>query len=288
MGKIISIMNRKGGVGKTTTAVALADTLVSEFEAKVIVVDLDPQASASIALAGRERFLKRSENEHNVCGLLKASLVDPLSDIAPYMIGQVNPMLHRDHVDLAVITNSEALWNLELDMAHAKRSHDLQDALARRLHELKERYQYIIVDSPPGQSRTAETALRESDIVICPTVPDRVSAWGLDSFASYIAKFMNLTDKPIYFVVTRYQTKLTEHQQVLGELQQRPRDRISLLESRVAGRNPVPILVYENTKFVRRLGVQKPTTHRRLYGDRSATQLIEVVQAIRRELGEDA
>ena len=62
-GKIVAAVNRKGGVGKTTLVIAIADTIVSEFKSSVVVVDADPQASASIALIGTGQTLKRSETQ---------------------------------------------------------------------------------------------------------------------------------------------------------------------------------------------------------------------------------
>ena len=54
MGKVISFINLKGGVGKTTTTVALAEFLTYEFKKKVLVVDLDPQTNATILLINQD------------------------------------------------------------------------------------------------------------------------------------------------------------------------------------------------------------------------------------------
>ena len=56
MTKIISIINLKGGVGKTTTTVQLAECLVSEFKKRVLVIDLDPQTNATIAMIGEDKW----------------------------------------------------------------------------------------------------------------------------------------------------------------------------------------------------------------------------------------
>jgi chromosome partitioning protein len=56
MVKVISIINLKGGVAKTTTTVQLAECLASEFSKRVLVIDLDPQTNATVALIGEERW----------------------------------------------------------------------------------------------------------------------------------------------------------------------------------------------------------------------------------------
>lgn len=62
MAHVISTINLKGGVGKTTTTVALAETLSSEFRKRVLVIDLDPQTNATTMLIG-EKSVGRSEQE---------------------------------------------------------------------------------------------------------------------------------------------------------------------------------------------------------------------------------
>ncbi|MCB1660931.1 MAG: AAA family ATPase, partial [Pseudomonadales bacterium] len=61
MGKVISVINLKGGVGKTTTTVQLAECLSSQFGKKVLVIDLDPQTNSTISLIDEELWEKLDE-----------------------------------------------------------------------------------------------------------------------------------------------------------------------------------------------------------------------------------
>ena len=69
MGKVISTINLKGGVGKTTTTAALAEFLSAEFRKKVLVIDLDPQTNLTTVLIGEEKW-----KELNDAGFTLASL----------------------------------------------------------------------------------------------------------------------------------------------------------------------------------------------------------------------
>ncbi|MGH6845342.1 MAG: ParA family protein, partial [Methylocella sp.] len=75
-GKLIAVANMKGGVGKTTTVVSLAEALAADDpHASILVVDLDPQASASVCLAGNELLEKLIKNDDTVEAFLEARLI---------------------------------------------------------------------------------------------------------------------------------------------------------------------------------------------------------------------
>ncbi|RTL90070.1 MAG: hypothetical protein EKK29_01650 [Hyphomicrobiales bacterium] len=61
MARVISLINLKGGVAKTTTTVALAESLASQFEKRVLVIDLDPQTNATTMLIGEKRWEELNE-----------------------------------------------------------------------------------------------------------------------------------------------------------------------------------------------------------------------------------
>ena len=70
MTTVVSIINLKGGVAKTTTTVQLAECLASEFSKKVLVIDLDPQTNATIALIGEERWDELDKQKQTLFYLL--------------------------------------------------------------------------------------------------------------------------------------------------------------------------------------------------------------------------
>jgi chromosome partitioning protein len=286
MGAVIAIMNRKGGVGKTTTTVALADTIVSEFKRSVVVIDLDPQASASLALAKHRKVEDRTESGENLVGLLRAWISTPGVDPAPFTIGSVNRIKHQAQTALALLASSDHLWDLEDE--HSGQHTALHRAMVGVIEALRGRFDYVIVDSPPGRSITSEAALREADLVLCPTVADRLSAWGLDSFAGYLRRRAPEGWSRARFLVTRYRERLTEHKTTLNSLAQRTQEQIALLRGEAKGAAPPPLTIREDKRFVERLDSDKIRTLQGFYGQKAARDLVAVANAIQRELETDA
>ena len=71
MSHVFATINLKGGVGKTTTTVALAETLSGELNKKILVIDLDPQTNATTMLIGEERWRELNEAGHTLAQLFK-------------------------------------------------------------------------------------------------------------------------------------------------------------------------------------------------------------------------
>lgn len=284
-GKVIAAVNRKGGVGKTTFVIALADTLVSEFKSSVIVVDADPQASASIALIGPENTLERSTLRLSLKSAIEA-LSAGKANLKDFVVGQVNRISGRADVPLALVSNGEELWDFEADLAQAGRLHVVREAMALLLRELKAHYKYVLVDCPPGQTHTSGVALSAADLILSPTVPDRLSNWGLDGLERYITANMEEGQKA-YFVATRYRAVLNEHRDFFDQLVRRDGTRIGLLrrDSELESAGAIGSFIDEDKRFVERMGVKTPQTFARIYGSKASVQLIEIAKAIRRELG---
>lgn len=223
MGKIVSIVNRKGGVGKTTLTLGLADTLVGEVDARVdpdpslmVTVDLDPQASLTRALlSDRERS---PANPPHDAGLENKTMAAALNcylrksdcsqtEIEQFLIRGVG-LTGFPYALLA--TNSDA-WDVERKTLRLKDGESkLKKATRKILSDLAENYQYVLVDCPPGQTIIAEAAIEQSDLVLCPITPDHLSHWGLQSFDDYV-RDLAAGEQPIKarFVVTKFKPKTT-------------------------------------------------------------------------------
>lgn len=168
--RTIAIVNQKGGCAKTTTAVNLAGCLAADG-ARVLVVDLDPQAHASIALGIDPESL--DENLYEV--LAEEEGVARLAEV----IVPAGEQLH-------VAPSGIVLSALEQKLAQ-ERAESRTDRLARALAQLPEPYDYVLIDCPPNVGLLTFNALRAAHEVIVPVEASHFALHGVHKLLETIA-----------------------------------------------------------------------------------------------------
>lgn len=233
-GKFIAVANMKGGVGKTTTVVSLAEGLAADDEsAKILVIDLDPQASASVAIAGDELLDEMIEGERTLEAFLDDRLIAKRkADLSKAIHPTVCATSHKgEQLAVALLPCGPRLRSVEreliYELAISKHSLFAADGQMLKLFKtdimpLAESYDYIIFDCAPGISPVTEIAIRLSDLVIVPTIPDRLSVYGLNAFYENIWQIKTKSlpppkAKPTILVV-RMNRSIRQHVDVLDEL----------------------------------------------------------------------
>jgi len=165
MGKIISLINQKGGVGKTTTAINLASYLADQGQ-KVLLVDLDPQANASSGLGIDSQNVER--------GLYHALFMNE---------HPVNLVVKTDSERLHVLPASQDLAGATVELTEVdNREFKLQEVLEM----VRPHYDFIIIDSPPSLGLLTINGLVAADEVIIPVQTEYFALEGLGQLLNTI------------------------------------------------------------------------------------------------------
>ena len=236
--KVISVINQKGGVGKTTTVINLAAGLTMKGK-KILVIDLDPQGNATTGLG-----LSNTENSeltiYNVLnGNKKISEV-----IQPTKFNNLN--LVSSNVDLS---------GLELETADdSRRAFKLKDELASILNDSGSLYDYILIDCPPSLSLLTIMALVASDALVVPLQTEFFALEGLTQLMKTIDRIKSNLN-PSLDIRGILLTMYDKRNKLSGEVEQEARNYFKeKVYSTVVPRNVrlseapshgVPVLIYD-------------------------------------------
>lgn len=187
---IVSCVNLKGGVGKTTLAVNFA-AYCGQRGLRTLLVDLDPQTNATFACISIEAWQKHSEERGTVAHLLgvrsHTSAEGATKTAADVTIKEV-----FENVDL--IPSHLDLFTVDLDLGGASAR---EQRLKRALRDVTANYDVIVCDCPPNLTIPTQNALAVSTHYVVPVSPDFLSSLGIGLLLSRVKKLSDELDNPI-------------------------------------------------------------------------------------------
>ncbi len=199
MGKIVSIFNQKGGVGKTTTAVNLAAALGLAGK-KVLLVDVDPQGNTTSGFGiNKQKTLSSYEV------LIGTATAD-------------NAIIVTEYKNVSVLPSKSDLAGAEIELTELDRR---ESRLKTALLPLRERYDYIFIDCPPSLGLISINALNASDSVLVPIQCEFYAMEGLSQLMATVRQVKRSYNPMLELegvVLTMYDGRLNLTQQVVSEI----------------------------------------------------------------------
>jgi chromosome partitioning protein len=184
MRNTIAVMNTKGGVGKSTIVLAIAETLSTLHNKNVLVIDSDSQASVSAMLMSVSSLRKlQGEGRTIVDYLVAAVLRNQPVEWTDFVVGGVSDVDEAKTVYL--LPSDMQLTLFEREVSREAMHGRLRTAIGGLLSRARIVFDVVLVDCPPGLSVLTESWLREADFHLSPTKPDYISVCGLDVFRRF-------------------------------------------------------------------------------------------------------
>ena len=235
--KIISFATRKGGVGKTTLATTIAEFLASRGldgqtwdSYRVLVVDIDPQASASTCMIGDARWKECDDAGQTVYQMFYDALHGTtVFDIDKAIVKNASNLGTKN---LHLLPSSIKLEDIKSELNQIGKNskyHCVTAAgvLNKHLAQIKDRYDVIIIDCPPDMGIPTQNALAVSDGYIIPTYPEYQSVYGIPTVIKYIREMgveLGKEIKPYGIIVNRFRSAVGMHKAQLSLLKNDPKN----------------------------------------------------------------
>ncbi len=222
MTTVLSFINMKGGVGKTTISCLVAQFLSSVYGNRTLLIDLDPQINATLTFISESAWKEREQQKLTLDTMFEDYIEKSNSfDFENTVVKDVGKTRQKLG-SLDVIPSSPGLsFTQERLYEFIQRPNGRADPeliLRDKLEKKIKNYRFVIVDSPPNVGIIARNGLRLSDYYIIPVIPDYLSTYGIDQLTSELRKTYQINVPPLGIVISRYKRYVNTHRTFASSL----------------------------------------------------------------------
>lgn len=214
--RTVSVVNMKGGVGKSTTVACLAESLSADNGLRVLVIDLDPQSNVSMMLAGQDRWAELRSRSQTLDAYFEQYVYGGQPKFfREFVAPRVSDLAGDPQLDLVISTPEFRYIERDAMEKLVKQGFDIKTTYQRlsrltnsAIENIGDDYDVVLFDCPPGISMFAEAAIELSEFIIIPTIPDYVSRLGIFAFRKRALRSMEqrrFTDERIWTLITKFE-----------------------------------------------------------------------------------
>ncbi|WP_418905490.1 ParA family protein (plasmid) [Borreliella turdi] len=192
--KIITIASLKGGVGKSTTSIILANLLSQKY--KVLLIDTDDQAATTSYYYNKLEIKNFDVSQINIGNVIKDNI-----DINKCIINVDN--------NLALIPSYITVDELNGDYYYDNRHLPIEFSLKTKLNSIINDYDYVLIDTNPKRNFTLKISLISSHCVISPMTAEKWAVEGFETLRKFIKEVAGI---PVFIIITRFKKNITHKQ----------------------------------------------------------------------------
>lgn len=202
MATIVSFINYKGGVGKTTLAVEISASLAYHQKKRVLLVDLDPQTNATFYLVDFSTWKEWAKAGETLKSVFTAAMAEPQKEL------DIRKVIHQDilrhprteeKISLDLLPSHIELMSTDMDLAmkFGARGFEARRILRTTFEKIKDDYDYIICDCPPNLNLITQNAILASDGITVVAMPEFLSTLGIGEIENAIKKLVKEVNQSI-------------------------------------------------------------------------------------------